>query len=908
MSAERLAPGRKITRREFLRESLLWSLGTGATLFLAGCEEAPTPKTQISTVTPKNELSLNPSPFPVLTVQKEEISQLLKEQEPKTAVVPKATEEIFPPRTKLSEIISWKEESPSSLKEIEKGTSLFGQFVHGSYSQQKIFISDLMDGQTREFSLPFKSPQEQFSLSLSPQEDKLAVCIPEEKSYAGTYRLFILDLSAGIFKELRRGRNTLSGKFGWSPDGQFLFFQGPYESLYVFDSSTKEILLEKDKETSAVGFSPDGQWFLTSSYNSKAEIDRIEAFNFKSRESLTVLETTSIIPEVKWFPNGSTFATLDNERGLVIFDLSSRQKKVLPYGKDAFQIAPDGKTIIFYEELVPIEGDVKIGVLDLETGQARSVLRTREMYPGFIFKEGFSVFSSSSEIIFTKEWMRKYSPDPVDYDIKLYKFNFKKGTLSPHVTLRVDNHMFFERLLNTNWLLLSSLYNNEELGFPRPDKKLEFIRKWYFYSLASGKSYQIGETKEKEVPLGFKPCFSATFLPDGNLIKSSLSGQKFYFTQGRKYPLAPNTAKLLGGMEKSVPQRTLEQIPESLNKLKFQGGDLLLEKNGSRWYLRDGKRSEVPNLERFQTNVQFNRQKYEIPPEISKRIPEGQDPAKELGKFLIKDKFLDWDGHFIEPHPEGSVLLLFVKGWHSQTWMELGFPKMKEFLGKYGWTEGRMAEFTYNAQKLPGDGLGLAPYSKDHTTVSPVSSCQYLEWQIERYKKMLPWTNIILIGHSLGGWLAFNAAWHQAEAVRAVITLDSPLKGVDKTKIGDKGEELLRQLWGDDVAQFLLISNETTRFVAERQSQFLIEHGVDVFTFASTDDIFVSHEVAFLENGSQGLAGSPLNLRFPMGRIPGLENPQEFIENWGELISAHGTVLRHPLVLEAISKIVGKVG
>lgn len=641
------------------------------------------------------------------------------------------------------------------------------------------------------------------------------------------------------------------------------------------------MLYQEEERIGEVGFSPDSQWVVTLGSNDGSNFD-LKAFNLQTGENRFLFD--GFASEGAWCSLGeSTFvAFVDPNRGglqeLRLFDLATGQQSGLGDGSHLFRILPDRGSVLF------IKDQQKIGLVDLRSSEKRFFSLSGDVRVGDL---GHSTFSPNGrEFIFLNwnlqgEWF------------EIYVLNLVTGQLVLRQKLIRENGMRVEKFLTPEWFVLSVGVSDS--------------RRWELFSLSSGKRVSLGQTKAN-----FPAELGATLLTEGAVWQSGEGS--YYFSQGRKYPVTTQAAEILASAPKPIPQRVAEQIPESVNKLEFRGGDLVLVQEGGSWYLRDGQRYPVADLESFQNNVQFNRQRYEIPQVIFKRIPEGQDP------FEGKPGFPDWDGHFVEAHREGSILLLFVKGWKSASDDGPSFPELKGGLRENNCsTDGRMAEFTYNTRRRHDGELELRPYDSTHATVVPITPTKYLEWQLERYKKLLPWAKIILVTHSLGGWLAFNAALNQAEAVRAVITLDSPLNGINKTLIGDRGEAILRGLWGDEVVNFLIrMGDELPEEAIERRTKMLQERGVEVFTFASTDDLLVPHQMAFLENRTQNLDGFSLNLRFPMGRLAGLDapwinpfftgDPREELKEWfNTVVTAHGTVTRHPEVIKTIAKIVGKI-
>ncbi len=103
---------------------------------------------------------------------------------------------------------------------------------------------------------------------------------------------------------------------------------------------------------------------------------------------------------------------------------------------------------------------------------------------------------------------------------------------------------------------------------------------------------------------------------------------------------------------------------------------------------------------------------------------------------------------------------------------------------------GQLLDFSYDGGAVGSDGVWRPqPYECAITDRPALDSVEALEAMIRAYRKEHPKAKTTLVGHSLGGYIAFLAGAREAErpegdriGVDGVVTLDSPLAGASADK------------------------------------------------------------------------------------------------------------------------------
>jgi len=118
------------------------------------------------------------------------------------------------------------------------------------------------------------------------------------------------------------------------------------------------------------------------------------------------------------------------------------------------------------------------------------------------------------------------------------------------------------------------------------------------------------------------------------------------------------------------------------------------------------------------------------------------------------------------------------------------FDTIKHELLARGYPAERLLDYSYaGGSVLPGGGWSPQPYSCELTDRPAEQALAVLEEMLRSYRAVHPRAHFTLVGHSLGGYLAFlegarDAARREGDRleVDAVVALDAPLEGVSADK------------------------------------------------------------------------------------------------------------------------------
>jgi pimeloyl-ACP methyl ester carboxylesterase len=206
----------------------------------------------------------------------------------------------------------------------------------------------------------------------------------------------------------------------------------------------------------------------------------------------------------------------------------------------------------------------------------------------------------------------------------------------------------------------------------------------------------------------------------------------------------------------------------------------------------------------------------------------------------------------------------------------------KEFI-KRGYTPERLVTFGYAGGSFDEDGMWQRkPYGCAATDRASATNLAMLEDLLRQYRERYPGTHFTLVGHSLGGYLAYLEGVRDASRgaddmlhVTEVITLDAPLMGVDADKkialdaiVCEKTYAAAAEIVADKL-------NPDLAAVRQAEVASMRAAGIRLATFGNTYDCLYSLNRCtgsdeFVDDGeTQYLAGADLIKRYPIsGRRP----------------------------------------
>jgi pimeloyl-ACP methyl ester carboxylesterase len=204
-------------------------------------------------------------------------------------------------------------------------------------------------------------------------------------------------------------------------------------------------------------------------------------------------------------------------------------------------------------------------------------------------------------------------------------------------------------------------------------------------------------------------------------------------------------------------------------------------------------------------------------------------------------------------YPAGTRVVIFVQGLYtaydaSGTQGTLAeahrFDGMKAAFAAKGYAGTSLLDFSYAGGTVSSDGAWHpASYTCAQTDRFPADNLAVMEQMLKSYRKAHQNAHFTLVGHSLGGYLAFLEGARDAArpadqklGVDVVVTLDAPLKGVsaDKKIIIDLLPCDKTYLAGGDLVARKL--DATTPDVRRYQAGVMAEAGVRVATLGNEFD------------------------------------------------------------------------
>ncbi|HYM14519.1 MAG TPA: hypothetical protein VEZ14_03095 [Dehalococcoidia bacterium] len=204
-------------------------------------------------------------------------------------------------------------------------------------------------------------------------------------------------------------------------------------------------------------------------------------------------------------------------------------------------------------------------------------------------------------------------------------------------------------------------------------------------------------------------------------------------------------------------------------------------------------------------------------------------------------------------YPAGTRVVVFMQGIYT-TYDASGtqtslveahrFDTLKAAFVDKGYSASALLDFSYAGGTVTSAGVWQpAPYTCDQTDRLPADNLAPLEQMLSDYRARHRNVHFTLVGHSLGGYLAFLEGAREAGrppaaklGVDVVVTFDAPIKGIsaDKKPIIDLLPCTKTYLAGADlVAQHL---DPATPAVRQYQAAVMAQQGVRLATLGNSLD------------------------------------------------------------------------
>lgn len=214
-----------------------------------------------------------------------------------------------------------------------------------------------------------------------------------------------------------------------------------------------------------------------------------------------------------------------------------------------------------------------------------------------------------------------------------------------------------------------------------------------------------------------------------------------------------------------------------------------------------------------------------------------------------------------------NTYIIFLSGLETfcdgTPYNQMGFHYFRRQLAHAGmsYKDKRFLQYSYKGGNVINGSWNPNPYNHEDTGQPIEFSVLRLKEMIEEFSLHHPQARFVLIGHSLGGRIAFDyvAKYHlkRPEPVKGVITLNSPLTGSPYTLINIM--EHLRPCWGwiavRQLAAEYQLRNELNLLNNKKEAAHkMTEKGIGLATFATVQDVIVIPDTAYLKDKK----GNPL--------------------------------------------------
>ncbi len=204
-------------------------------------------------------------------------------------------------------------------------------------------------------------------------------------------------------------------------------------------------------------------------------------------------------------------------------------------------------------------------------------------------------------------------------------------------------------------------------------------------------------------------------------------------------------------------------------------------------------------------------------------------------------------------YPPGTNVVVFIQGIYT-TYDASGtqtslieahrFDTLKAAFEAKGYAKSSLLDFSYAGGTVSASGQWQPkPYTCDQTDRVPNVNLAPLEQMLKDYRGKHPNVHFTLVGHSLGGYLAFLEGAREAArpdnarlGVDVVVTFDAPLKGISadkKTIIDLLPCDKTYQAGADLVEQRLDPGTAQTR---RDQTALMVQRGMRLATLGNTFD------------------------------------------------------------------------
>ncbi|WP_066636167.1 esterase/lipase family protein [Desulfolucanica intricata] len=209
-----------------------------------------------------------------------------------------------------------------------------------------------------------------------------------------------------------------------------------------------------------------------------------------------------------------------------------------------------------------------------------------------------------------------------------------------------------------------------------------------------------------------------------------------------------------------------------------------------------------------------------------------------------------------------SIYIVLIKGLGTECngtrYGNIGFSSLRKKLTLYGfqYRDRRFLQYSYTGGEVKAGEWYPNKYSPEDTGQPIGISVKHLNDLIEELSAADPKARFILVGHSLGGVIAFDFISKYTEnisRIKGVVTLNAPLMGAIYN-IPNIVLEIFQNngsVWGSIAVRELILQNEFKVDLENLRRQTALKlqkNGIHLATFATQQDLIVHSSSAFLRD------------------------------------------------------------
>ncbi|MBM7854617.1 pimeloyl-ACP methyl ester carboxylesterase [Desulfohalotomaculum tongense] len=210
---------------------------------------------------------------------------------------------------------------------------------------------------------------------------------------------------------------------------------------------------------------------------------------------------------------------------------------------------------------------------------------------------------------------------------------------------------------------------------------------------------------------------------------------------------------------------------------------------------------------------------------------------------------------------DSSTYIVFLNGLGTRCngtrYTNMGFEHIRKRLTSYGfhYNDNRFLLYSYTGGEIRAGNWFPNKYGPEDTGQPIEISVKHLNDLIDDFSAVHPDARFILVGHSLGGYVAYDFVsryyTENSNRIEGVVTLNAPLIG-SVYNVPDFILDALGQtgsIWGSTAVKRIVSENEFREEIKEFRKEVanrLQKKGIHIATFATEQDLIVNPCSAYL--------------------------------------------------------------